>query len=325
MNRVPSCGAMSSNASDSPRVEMPLIPHRVPSTIHIVEAERLGKAEESCSEASTCDTGFRTADGVQMASIMNFLGVPEPPVPRQHSSISTVSASTLHLEREEPGDLHFPAPAARSDYATMVQLLQRLPPTPPPRRLLKCSQATIGISLTIAVAVSCLLGTWWMGGTTLHRLVSAQVGALLGALAHVLFSNPGVIKRDEFTTWPLPQQVAAKLHVGEDLSGLTDISGGEFFGRIQYCVKCCVWRRHGADDIAKKPARHCATCNRCVRDFHHHSRIFGRCIAGSGLRGNLWSFRLLSVMLFVAVTTTLVSCFLQFRTESVAHDAHGTY
>ena len=106
------------------------------------------------------------------------------------------------------------------------------------------------------------------------------VGLAMICLLGLLFGDSGEIQRSPEICFPLPPEVAQRLASGETLDGLANITDEE---RGIYCVRCFVWRpRYGA--------HHCRLCQRCTVDFDHHCGVFGRCIAGKGLSGNMKYF-----------------------------------
>ena len=86
----------------------------------------------------------------------------------------------------------------------------------------------------------------------------------------LLLADPGVVRRRSTTCLPVPPEVEAKLRAHESLDRLKNIKGerrsvawivrgaaltvrvpartGE--GMTSYCVRCCVWRRPGAQQNA---------------------------------------------------------------------------
>ena len=129
-----------------------------------------------------------------------------------------------------------------------------------------------------------------------------------------MFDDPGVVRRSSSNCFPLPPEVEERLRTGQPIDPLRNVVVN---GR-QFCVRCCVWREetttptrfvgvsgthhceaacrsrpHRPADAAHDPADAGHTCQRCVRDFDHHCGVFGRCIAGSGMRGNMKYFKLI--------------------------------
>ncbi len=143
-------------------------------------------------------------------------------------------------------------------------------------------------------------------------LISTEAAVAIVCLVAILCCDPGVIRRTPQTTQPLPPEAVQHFTDGTPLPN--NIASADESGPT-YCVRCFVWRagpRHrkvqrcavscgpfmrcGLAIGVARPAHHCSTCNRCVRDFDHHCGFFGRCIAGSGLRGNMVYFSTIIVM-----------------------------
>lgn len=175
-------------------------------------------------------------------------------------------------------------------------LLSLLPPLPIPSPT-KCRESCCGtlfclflfvVFNSVAFGVSFLAEGAPRGlqiaTAILMPLLTVVVG--LGSLAGLLFGDPGVVKRSQFTCLPIPDEIKARLTNTESLEGLRNINGeGQ-----SYCVRCCVWRPTRSVHNVFLAAHHCNTCARCVLDFDHHCGVFGRCIAGTGLRGNMKYF-----------------------------------
>jgi len=111
--------------------------------------------------------------------------------------------------------------------------------------------------------------------------IYTEAGLALFCLSALMLGNPGVVKRSERNTFPLPAEVCERLGKGLALEGLENVRGD---GGRSFCVRCMVWR--------SSDAHHCSTCQRCVERFDHHCGVFGRCIAGRGcLAGNMRFFK----------------------------------
>ena len=133
----------------------------------------------------------------------------------------------------------------------------------------------------------------------------------LACLLGLMWGDPGTVERSAETCLPIPRLVIETLKSGRSLDYLRNIrpagspassltmclesferAAGNAAGVIEsfdYCVRCCVWRPAGC--------HHCATCQRCVRQFDHHCNHLGRCIAGSGLSGSYkWFVGLVAAM-----------------------------
>ena len=129
----------------------------------------------------------------------------------------------------------------------------------------------------------------------LVTLVLTEASVAVLCLLGLMLADPGEVRRTAETTRPVPREIAAALRsVTREQLLLRNVTDGE----DSYCVRCFVWRRperHGGgrrrlDGCTAEPVfHHCATCQRCVHDFDHHCGVFGRCIAGRGLRGN-WKY-----------------------------------
>jgi hypothetical protein len=174
--------------------------------------------------------------------------------------------------------------------------LADLPPLPEPDRRSQRWQAAGGTALVVGIVVV-LVGLTHGVGLTVGELprdawwaclvlIYTEAGVALLCLLMILLGDPGIIRRNEQTCFPLPDAVREKLARGESLEGMGNIEDGE----DSFCVRCLVWRRqpdHRSDWFAQpwqrgpKRAHHCRTCGRCVASFDHHCGVFGRCIAGN--------------------------------------------
>lgn len=209
-----------------------------------------------------------------------------------------------------------------------IELLPaRLPPLPTPNYDERRRESCCGCVCVLGTVATCVALTVGFS-SVLERsvrlpllcLIAAEAAVAIGCLAGLLLGDPGVVRRTQETCLPVPAEVAERLSSGAPLrdevapmSGMTNIRDGD----RSYCVRCFLWRDHAPppaaceayssrrDAFARRwcgmpeswPGRraevavhHCSTCQRCVRDFDHHCGVFGRCIAGRGLRGNMKFF-----------------------------------
>jgi len=132
----------------------------------------------------------------------------------------------------------------------------------------------IAIYTEAAIAIFCLFGLMW--------------------------GDPGTIKRTPENCFPQPAIVSERLRNGQGLGGVGNVTED---GRI-FCIRCLVWRPDNYD------THHCSTCQRCVNDFDHHCGVFGRCIAGNGLGGNMGYFKGLILMGVVGCATCVSFMFI---------------
>merc|ERR1712194_488755 len=126
-------------------------------------------------------------------------------------------------------------------------------------------------------------------------LVYTEACIAVICLLGLLLGNPGVVKRNDITCFPLPDEVAERLNQGLPFERLGNMPGKNG----SYCVRCMVWRPHDA--------HHCSTCQRCFKLFDHHCGVFGRCIGGHGLQGNMKYFKTLISMGVSGAITALAA------------------
>ena len=143
----------------------------------------------------------------------------------------------------------------------------------------------------------------------MYGLIWSEAIVALLCLLGLLLDDPGTIKRSAENCFPLPPEVEEKLLTGQPLTGLRNVIVD---GR-SFCVRCCVWRESAGlsrfDGVSN--THHCDTCQRCVRDFDHHCGVFGRCIAGEGMGGNMKYFKTIIAMLAVGILTCIATVIVQ--------------
>eukprot|EP00756_Hemistasia_phaeocysticola_P066618 Hpha_TRINITY_DN9356_c0_g2::TRINITY_DN9356_c0_g2_i1::g.26034::m.26034 len=200
------------------------------------------------------------------------------------------------------------------DGATIDEIpLSQLPPIPPADGA-RCGEVCLGISV-VSILVTLLVGMTFTVSKPPQELEQkawsrpwAIFGILLWAtiamlsLVRLVLGDMGEVRRGAKNTYPIPLQVAERIHAGKPLRGMQNIPGE---GGMTYCVRCLVWRPPRSD------AHHCSTCQRCTVGFDHHCGVFGRCIAWgpkNGLKfysGNM-PFFLIILLMFAAGIVTFV-------------------
>lgn len=167
---------------------------------------------------------------------------------------------------------------------------QRLPPLLK-RGAERRSEAFTGVGVVLGIVAACVAGTH--AGVSLMSCVPDRafrrwLPPLVYAEACIailcllgLMCDESQIRRSKATCAPTPPTVRTWLQLNDTSKGRKNVTGDD--GRV-YCVRCHVWRPRDSR------AHHCATCQRCVTDFDHHCGVFGRCIHGSGLQGNMKYF-----------------------------------
>jgi hypothetical protein len=238
------------------------------------------------------------------------------------STLLPLTSSNIRNDKEENGAS---APIAGP---TINELLM-LPPLPEPNVQLMRRQMAGGTSFVLLVVLLIISVTqgvtltigelppaaWW---TVLVVTYTEAVIALL-CLTGLVYGDPGVVQRTPENCFPLPPEIEYALRNPEAYENLPpqtiQMANGDIF-----CVRCMVWRRKQQPPPQNGPATassssrsgdassshrlcctptrviHCYICNRCVRDFDHHCVVFGRCIAGVGMAGNMKYFMTLLVI-----------------------------
>ena len=152
--------------------------------------------------------------------------------------------------------------------------------------------------------------------------VSAWACGALVCLGGLLGADPGTVPCTEANALPLPGPVLQQLAAGQPPP--SNVREGD----RTYCVRCFVWRPPDPPPApppaapgrggpcrgrwrARRPraTHHCRICQRCVREFDHHCGVFGRCIAGRGLRRNMPYFVGILAMGYLGGLTTAVTVF----------------
>ena len=184
--------------------------------------------------------------------------------------------------------------------------------------------------------------------TVFLLLILLEAAVALGCLAGLLFDDPGVVRRTAETCLPIPQQVADRLVEAPSAPGSGRQSAAERAATVgmqniveadrTYCVRCFVWRESmGQPGVCEGVAsgctgtsaatpvpmttHHCSTCQRCVRYFDHHCGVFGRCIAGRGLEGNMKYFTTIIMMGWVGAVTCVAAVIVGVMGVANAPDA----
>ena len=203
-----------------------------------------------------------------------------------------------------PADEHF----------QLADSSMQLPPLPEPQHSVRRSQATGGICLVLSLITIFVGGTSWaisgleaVPAITFAALIGTQAVVAFGCLAGLMYCDPGVVRRSQTNVEPVPDEVATRLaeHAPQrdsidPMSGMSNLRDGQ----RSYCVRCYVWREHEARPSALSATLSCLSgrappekvevrvhhCRICTARalFDHHCGVFGRCIAGRGLQGNMW-------------------------------------
>lgn len=204
--------------------------------------------------------------------------------------------------------------------------ISKLPPLQEPLYKLRRQESNVGISLVITVSLI-LIGvthgialtavggimkqstTWWV----FFILIYTESGMALILLAALLLSDPGVVRRSNENSFPIPLQcedwisayIDGRSHeVQPPNERYIGCSDADAIGD-SYCVRCLVWRRLRES----KSYFHCSICQRCVMHYDHHCSVFGRCIGGTLWRGN---YRFFVGLIAVGILSywTSVTCLL---------------
>lgn len=221
-----------------------------------------------------------------------------------------------------------PHPETTKEYE---ELLAKLPPMRAPDLCSRRFQGFTGCSILSAASAVCIalirIGAakfpddWDPLASAFCHLASAEALLALACYVGVIFVDCPVLERSPENCSPIPWTVVSVLIKGEPLGSLRKNLVVE--GRT-YCVRCFVWRGAPSERIEQDsnlvlPTRsrihHCLTCRRCVKHFDHHCGILGRCIAGTGVQGNLVWYKLLLGMGYVGIFTALVSLTLGYLQE----------
>jgi len=186
-----------------------------------------------------------------------------------------------------------------------------LPPLPMPDYWLRRQESTTGCGLVVVMVAMCITATEFgvrqMSSSMPEAVLFAGRSVVFAAAAFafyclcgLMFADPGTLLRTERTCLPVPSTVAEKLRAREPPPYLVDNITND---KHVYCVRCLMWRVPNppceedfctrVDCCSKEVNRihHCSTCQRCVEHFDHHCGVFGRCIAGRGVGGNMGYFK----------------------------------
>ena len=188
-----------------------------------------------------------------------------------------------------------------------VWTLSMLPPLPVPNHRQRSREARQGV-FTVLYAIACCVGLthgvgltagritggwWWFCLVAIYTMAAIALVCLVG----ILCGDPGVVPRSDATCFPIPEEVTRRI---SDERETHDNRSNIIDGNRSFCVRCLVWRSHpdpnggsslcGGSPCARAKPNHCRICNRCVMHFDHHCGVFGRCIAGRGIQGNMKYF-----------------------------------
>lgn len=227
------------------------------------------------------------------------------------------------------------------DKASTQEVLRNLPALPRPDYYGQCGETAVSL-LTVPLIIGAIISAvYFMTRSddvpeevkwSCLGVVFVESFAGIMCLMAMLLGDPGVIRRNEESCRSMPHVVLERL-AKKEMQPTHNIRGSD---DSSFCVRCFVWRlptiskrklplserlsryipNYGIIEEVYSGAHHCSTCQRCVRDFHHHCGFYGRCIA----RGNMIYFKMIINLGFLGVASCLavIPITLAYRSGALA-------
>lgn len=221
------------------------------------------------------------------------------------------------------------------------EIIKNLPPLPKPDYWGQCGEASISLFTVPLIIGALICAVYFLTKSPdvpevvqLSCLSVVALESLVGILCllALLLGDPGIIRRNAENCKSMPHVVLERL-AQKETQPSHNIRGSD---DSSFCVRCFVWRTpsmatrrlpfservsryiptFGIIEEVYSGAHHCSTCQRCVRDFHHHCGFYGRCIA----RGNMVYFKMIINLGFLGIATCLavVPIALAYRSGAMA-------
>lgn len=225
--------------------------------------------------------------------------------------------------------------------STTQELIKNLPALPRPDYWGQCGEASISVFTVPLICGIIIAAVYLLVNTDVVPkevqwsclcVVFAESFAGIMCLLALLLGDNGVIRRNAQTCKSIPDVVLERLAHNEPQPS-NNIRGSD---DRSFCVRCFVWRdptistrkltcselfsryvpNYGIIEEVYSGAHHCSTCQRCVRDFHHHCGFYGRCIA----KGNMVYFKMIINLGFLGITSCLavIPITLAYRSGALA-------